>query len=481
MFVLILVGLLLVWMFVDKFYSKFRRYPPGPVNLPLVGALPFLGKKPFVKFAEWARIHGPVIRIRVGLKNVVVLNSYEAIVEAFVKKGKVFNHRNPVSLLRLEMKGLGLLNNEGDSWAVHRRFTTRCLKNLGFGKIAIETHLLDEISEMISDMQREKGGFFDPKNMLMLTVANMMWSTVAGQRFQRGDPKLLELAKMNDDVIKSIGTMGILSFYPQLRYVFHKKYETFKTAIDNLKEYLHQLIDHHHQMLTDKDKPSDLISEYLAAAEGKELSSEFTDQQICAVLLDLFVAGLETTVTVIRWAILLAVKHSHVQYKLMREIDQIIGHFRLPTNDDRLRMPYTEAFVAEVLRYSCVVPMVHHCTAHDTHLMDFFIPAGTPIIANLWSFHMDQRNDDSFDVDRFLDGENKLLKVEQFIPFGVGKRGCPGESVARMEIFLVLTSLLQKFIIKPGSELCTEPNIGLVLSPRNFSICLEQRRSLSES
>lgn len=145
-------------------------------------------------------------------------------------------------------------------------------------------------------------------------------------------------------------------------------------------------------------------------------------------------------------------------------------------------MPYTEATIMEVQRLSMVVPLaIPHMTSEKTVLQGYTIPKGTVVIPNLWSVHRDPaiwEKPDDFCPDRFLDDQGQLLKRETFIPFGIGKRVCMGEQLAKMELFLMFVSLMQSFTfaLPEGSEKpIMTGRFGLTLAPHPFHVTVSKR------
>ena len=172
---------------------------------------------------------------------------------------------------------------------------------------------------------------------------------------------------------------------------------------------------------------------------------------------------------------------------LHQELDQVIGPDRLPELDDKKNLPHLEAIITETLRLSSLVPLrVPRKTTVDTTLQGYSIPKGTTVLMNLWSLHHDPEiwdEPEAFRPERFLDEEGNFVppKADRFLPFSAGRRVCLGESLARIELFLVLARLLHSFKFEnpAGCDLPTlEPITGIVLMPRPFSVCAHDRHAL---
>lgn len=176
-----------------------------------------------------------------------------------------------------------------------------------------------------------------------------------------------------------------------------------------------------------------------------------SDCQLLQVMCDLFSAGQETVNHCLNWCLIHLLHNPDVVAKIQDELNNVVGTTRLPTLDDQPSLPYTEATICEVLRRSNVVPLgTPHSTTTDTYVGEYFIPAGTTVLSNLYSCHMNPKywpDPEKFDPTRFLDAEGRVFKPKAFMPFGVGRRMCLGEVLARSEIFLFITSILHVFNI----------------------------------
>ncbi|XP_004472575.3 vitamin D 25-hydroxylase isoform X2 [Dasypus novemcinctus] len=196
---------------------------------------------------------------------------------------------------------------------------------------------------------------------------------------------------------------------------------------------------------------------------------------------ELIIAGTETTTNVLRWAVLFMALYPNIQGQVQKEIDLIIGPNGKPSWDDKCKMPYTEAVLHEVLRFCNIVPLgIFHATSEDTVVRGYSIPKGTTVITNLYSVHFDEkywRDPELFYPERFLDSSGCFAKKEALVPFSLGRRHCLGEQLARMEMFLFFTALLQQFHLHFPHELIPNlnPRLGMTLQPQPYLICAKRR------
>nr|XP_054928878.1 vitamin D 25-hydroxylase-like [Dermacentor andersoni] len=200
----------------------------------------------------------------------------------------------------------------------------------------------------------------------------------------------------------------------------------------------------------------DFIAQYtkkIEEAKG-EPDPTFQYRYLVGNVKDILMAGSFSPTSTMYWHFLnFAVNQDTIQARVQQEIDEVIGQHREPTWEDRNRMPYTQACLWEMGRWKTGTPLgVAREASDDIVEDDIFIPKGTVIIFNLWAAHNDPtywKEPHRFDPDRFLNEDGSILQEKplHLMPFSVGRRSCPGNTFASMEIFLLLTFVLQKFHI----------------------------------
>uniref|UniRef100_A0A8D0C9B6 Cytochrome P450 family 2 subfamily R member 1 n=2 Tax=Salvator merianae TaxID=96440 RepID=A0A8D0C9B6_SALMN len=214
---------------------------------------------------------------------------------------------------------------------------------------------------------------------------------------------------------------------------------------------------------------------------GNDPESTFSMENLIFSVGELIIAGTETTTNVLRWAVLFMALYPNIQGQVHKEIDLVIGPNKTPCLEEKYKMPYTEAVLHEILRFCNVAPLgIFHATSKNTVVRGYSIPQGTTVITNLYSVHFDEKywnNPEVFCPERFLDSSGQFVKKEAFVPFSLGRRHCVGEQLARMEMFLFFTSLLQRFHLHFPSTLTPnlKPKLGMTLQPHPYLICAERR------
>ena len=188
------------------------------------------------------------------------------------------------------------------------------------------------------------------------------------------------------------------------------------------------------------------------------------------MVFDLWIAGQETTSGTLTWLCLYLINRPEIQAKLHKELDTVIGSDRLVTTSDKNDLHYLNAVIAETHRYASIgaINLIHR-TTKDVVIHGYTIPKGTSITYQTPLVFKDERyfkDPHTFNPDRFIDQNGKYFTPPEFTPFGIGKRVCLGESLAKMELFLFTANIFNQMRLKsPDGEKLSEERIV------RFTIC----------
>ncbi|XP_066548423.1 cytochrome P450 2J2 isoform X1 [Amia ocellicauda] len=462
-----------------------KNFPPGPWPLPFIGNVFNIdAKQPHIYMCKLAQYYGDVFSLQLGRDKTVVVNGYKLVKEALVNQADTFSGRPLTPVVYHINKGQGLALNTGYSWKQQRRFTLATLRSFGLGKRSLESQIQLEIQHLHQAMLEEQGRPFDPHLTINNAVSNVICSLLFGRRFEYSDASYQQLLRLIFEAVYLEGSIWatLYNAFPTLMNLLPGGHQLLFSDYKKVCDFLREEVSKHQQ---DRDPlaPRDYIDCYLEEIEKNQGDPEsvFYKENLCYCMLDLFVAGTETTSTTLRWAMLYLIKYPEVREKVQAEIDRVVGQERPPSMADRAKMPYTDAVIHEVQRMGNIVPLdLIHMTTRDTMLGGYFLPKGTQVIPNLTSVLFDKsewQTPDCFNPGHFLDEDGKFVKGDAFMPFSAGKRVCLGESLARMELFLFFTSFLQRFTFSLPDKL--EPNmegqVGLTMSPLPFTICATPR------
>ncbi|XP_003409269.3 cytochrome P450 2C30-like isoform X2 [Loxodonta africana] len=404
-------------------YAK-GKLPPGPTPLPIVGNILQLNFKNISKsLSALTKDYGPVFTVHFGMKPTVVLHGYEAVKEALIDRAEEFSGRGVLPVADKVSQSYGIVFSNGEKWKQTRRFSLVILRNMGMGKKTIEDRVQEEALCLVEALKKTNEFPCDPSFLLGCVPCNVICSIIFQNRFEYSDEKLVTL----------------------INY-FHENFSIVSTP-------------------------------WIQEKHSKQ--SEFTMDNLVTTVWDLFTAGTETTSTTIRYGLLLLLKHPEVTAKVREEIDLVVGRHRSPCMQDRSSMPYTDAVVHEIQRYIDLIPTnLPHMVTQDIQFREYFIPKDTSVLVSLTSVLHDAKefpNPEQFDPGHFLDKSGNFKKSNYFMPFSAGKRVCAGESLARMELFLILTNILQHFTLKPlvdPKDIDTTPvDNGLGTVPPSYKLC----------
>ncbi|XP_028275247.1 cytochrome P450 2G1-like isoform X2 [Parambassis ranga] len=442
----------LLWLLTVK-TSRKSRLPPGPTALPLIGNLPQIDKHaPFKSVLKFSETYGPVMTLYLGWQRAVALVGYEAVKEALVDQGEEFTGRGPLPFIMKATKGYGLGISNGERWRQLRRFTLTTLRDFGMGRKGMEEWIQEESRHLRARIQTFKGAPFDPTFILSRTASNVICCLVFGQRFSYNDEQFLRLLHIMSEILKFASSpLGqMYNIFPWIMERLPGHQHTVFAQVNEVREFIKAKIQEHKDTL-DPSSPRDYIDCFLIRInqEKDNPATEFHFDNLVATVLNLFMAGTETTSSTLRYALSVLVKYSDIQEKMQKQIDRVIGKDRCPCMEDRKSLPFLDAVIHEVQRFLDIIPFsLPHYALRDISFRGYTIPKDTVILPMLHSVLKGEKEwatPWSFNPEHFLDQNGNFKKNPAFIPFSAGKRACVGESLARMELFIFLVSLLQHF------------------------------------
>ncbi|KAJ8541156.1 hypothetical protein K7X08_001972 [Anisodus acutangulus] len=310
-----------------------------------------------------------------------------------------------------------------------------------------------------SNKNGTSGAKVNSSSWVFTFVFNVMMRTGTGKRCVSEEDIGTEKGKQIIEEIRGIFfatllVMNVCDFFPVLKWFGYKGIEKGMVSLHKKRnEFLNNLFDEFRQkkvISTDRnmEKKSTLVETLLSLQESEP--EFYTDDFIKSVITVLFIAGTETTSMTIQWAMGLLLAHPEAFHKLRAEIDSKVGYERLLNESDLTNLPYLQCVINETLRLYPPVPfLLPHYSLEDCTVGGYDIPKHTILMVNAWAIHRDPKlwdEPEKFKPERFgdMEGENEGFNYK-FVPFGMGRRACPGATMGLRTVSLVLGSLVQWF------------------------------------
>ncbi|XP_039233958.1 cytochrome P450 2J6-like isoform X2 [Pipra filicauda] len=400
-----------------------RRLPPGPTPYPFFGNLFQMNFRiHHENLKKMAKIYGNIFTLWVPQGPVVVLQGFQAVKEGLTVHAEDVAGRPTGGFFHFLSHGNGVMFSNGHLWKQQRRFGLATMRKMGVGKKTQEYQLQEEACHLVEYLQKTNGKPLDPTMPVVHAVANVICSVIFGHCFSRDDENFHRLIESID---------AITAFGNSI---------TFFTKGD--------------------------------------AESTYDEENLIQTIFDLFIAGTETTATTLRWALLFMAIYPDIQEKVQKELDAVLGCSHVFCYEDRKKLPYTNAVVHEIQRYSNIILIaLPRLSLKDTELLGYHVPKNTVILANIDSVLSDPgkwETPDQFNPGHFLDKDGNFVNREAFLPFAIGQRVCMGELLARMELFIVFSTLLQAFTFtlpEGVKEVNTKFVFGSTMKPPPYQIC----------
>jgi cytochrome P450 len=282
--------------------------------------------------------------------------------------------------------------------------------------------------------------------------------------------------------------MGLMMAYPFIRFIFGRAlgYNVQLESVRGVNKYTTDLINKHRQTGNYKNgEATNFIDAFLQRIEESkdDPKSLYTEEQFLITVMDFFTAGAETTANWLLFAMLLMMTHPDKQEKMHKEIQEVIGA-RLPDIEDKDRMVYTQAVMNEIHRWSKIaISMGPRQAVKDIEYDGRIITKGTTVLGNIYPVFHDKAywgDPQVFRPERFIGPDGQLTKTERMVQFGLGKRICFGEVLARESGFIYLTTLVQRYKLDlPDEYISKKPNLrlleGITTCPEDFRVKLVKR------
>ncbi|KAI3513045.1 hypothetical protein L1887_20370 [Cichorium endivia] len=443
------------YLFTSLFRRKFSNLPPTVFpSLPVIGHLYLLKPPLYRSLAKISAKYGPIVRLQLGFRRVVLVSSPSAVEECFTKNDVILANRPRMlfgKIIGVNYTSLAWAPY-GDNWRNLRRIASIEILSI---------HRLNEFHDVRAEegrlLIRKLASSSSPVTMKFVfyeLTLNVMMRMIAGKRYFGSDnPKLEEEGKRFREMLQETfilaGASNVGDYLPILSWLGVKGLEKRLIALQEKRDVFFQgIIDELRKSKESEtgNKKKTMIEVLLSLQESEP--EYYTDALIRSFVLVLLAAGSDTSAGTMEWTLSLLLNHPEVLKKAQIEIDQVVGKDRLVDESDVSSLPYLRCILNETLRLKPPGPLlVPHEASEDCVIGGYNIPGGTMVIVNQWAIHHDPNvweDPEAFKPERFegLEGTRDGFKL---LPFGYGRRSCPGEGLAVRVLGMTLGSIIQCF------------------------------------
>ncbi|KAG2705347.1 hypothetical protein I3843_05G044400 [Carya illinoinensis] len=447
-----------------KHYFQTRRLdknlPPSPPNsLPIFGHLHLLKKPLHRTLYSLSQKYGQVLSLRFGSRLVVVVSSPSAVEECFTKNDIVLANRPAM----LAGKHLGYnyttvtTASYGDHWRNLRRISS--LEVLSTHRLNMFSGIRrDEIKHLLRKLSHNSCKDFakvELKSLFSELTFNIVMRMVAGKRYYGygKDVKDEEEARQFREIMKEVTSNGGASnpgeFVPLLRWIDRGGFEKrLKRLANRTDAFLQGLID---EKRREEEQGNTMIDHLLSLQKSQP--EYYSDQIIKGLILVLLLAGTDTSSVTLEWAMSNLLNHPDALKNAKAEMDGQIGQEKLIDESNVSQLCFLQNIISETFRLYPPAPLLlPHMSSQDCTIEGYDVPRNTIVLINAWAIHRDPNvwdNATDFKPERFESGKDDAHKL---MPFGLGRRTCPGAGLAKRTVSLTLGSLIQCFEWKRINE-----------------------------
>lgn len=474
--------------------KKNERLPPGPKGVPVLGHLHMLGKNPHQDLYRIAKDHGPIMYMRFGFVPNIVVSSPEA-AELFLKTHDlVFASRPPhqaAKYLSWDQRNLSF-GAYGPYWRNMRKLCT--LELLSILKInsyqPMRREELGLFVESLKEAAKERVAVDLSVKVSSLT-AEMSCRMVFGKKYDDKDIDERGFKGVINEGMKLAALPNLGDYFPFLGVLdlqgLTKRMRALAKVFD---DFFEKVIDDHVRA-GDHGQTKDIVDTMMSLMQSGEYQFQFDRRHVKAIMLDMLAASMDTAAASVEWILSELLTNPAVMKKVQRELEQVVGLKRTVEESDLDQLEYLSMVVKETFRLHPVAPLlIPHFAMEDITVNGYDIPKESRVIVNTYAIGRDPNvwtDPEKFIPERFTGSDVDVLGQHfQLLPFGSGRRGCPGMQLGLIQVRLIVSQLVHCFDWKlpndmPAKELDMTEEFGLVVSRANHLMAVPTFRLLLQN
>ncbi|MCE3050381.1 hypothetical protein HAX54_047081 [Datura stramonium] len=480
----------ILWRSRKTLISTKKLAPQIPGAWPIIGHLHYLSVKKNVPFArtlgELADNYGPVFTIRIGICPYLVVSNWEVAKSCFTTHDKELSGR-PATLAS-ELIGYNYARFSYSNYGPYYRHIRKLVLQLALSSSRLDkmkhvriSEIETSIKELYSwtNVQESRNAIVNISEWFEQLTLNIIVSMVCGKRYNgvKEDEEAQRMRKIFRDTMFVSGQIVLYDAVPfkLFKYLdFQGHVKSMKRIFKDLDEILQGWLDEHiirkENIVDEDDNIQDFIDAMLMVTDRDDFKAYGYSQStvIKATMLSMIEDGSDTIAVHLTWIMSLLLNNPHVIKKAQEEIDTKIGKERWAEDSDVQDLVYLQAIIKETLRLYPPAPLlVPHEAVEDCKVAGYHVPKGTRLYVNVWKIHRDPNiysKPENFIPERFLTNKIKIDSRDQhfeFIPFGSGRRSCPGMTFASLVTHVILGRLLQGFDFSTPSNMPVDMTEGL--------------------
>ncbi|PIN18284.1 Cytochrome P450 CYP2 subfamily [Handroanthus impetiginosus] len=446
---------LCIHFFLTKRKFNRKRLPPGPTGLPVLGSLLTIGNRPYESLSKLSKTYGPLMTVKFGMINVVIASSSDMAKEILQKNDQAFIGRpTPESVAAGKFYDMSMVWSSAHSlhWKKLRKicnsqlFTTQRLDSLQDLRILMMKKMIARLDEACEAKEQLHVG-----RLVFGTTLNFLSNTMfSGDLFDMKSDAMVELKELMGELMEFAVKPNVADFLPFLRPFDPQGIRRGITGLyDRVHRFLDAIIDQRIRHRASND-PSERFGDFLDVLLDQTEEHELSYTNIMILFMDLFVAGTHTTTATMEWVMAELLHNPPVLAKAKQELSKNIPPRAVVQEQNLPHLPFLDAVIKETLRLHPAAPLLlPHLTEQEVEIHGYTIPKHTQVFVNVWSILRDPDNWDDpthFKPERFLNSEIDIRGRDcKFIPFGAGRRICPGSNLAIRMVNLMLANLVHNF------------------------------------